>query len=59
MSVMAEIHQNMFGCKKAFDSVGHGYIERTLKKYGFGPNFIKFLGPYIVASLQGFWLMVT
>ena len=26
--------------KKAFDSVDHGYIERTLRKYGFGPKFI-------------------
>ena len=29
--------------KKAFDSVDHGYIERMLKKYGFGPNFIKYI----------------
>ena len=29
--------------KKAFDSVDHGYIERTLRKYGFGPNFIKYI----------------
>ena len=26
--------------KKAFDSVDHGYIVETLKKYGFGPNII-------------------
>jgi len=26
--------------KKAFDSVDHGYIERTLKEYGFGEKFI-------------------
>ena len=26
--------------KKAFVSVDHGYIERMLKKIGFGPNFI-------------------
>ena len=29
--------------KKAFDSVDHGYIERKLKKYGFEPNFIKYI----------------
>ena len=28
--------------KKAFDSVDHGYIEKTLEKYGYGPNFIKY-----------------
>ena len=28
--------------KKAFDSLDHGYIEKTLEKYGFGPNFIKY-----------------
>jgi hypothetical protein len=28
--------------KKAFDSVDHRYIERTLRKYGFGLNFITF-----------------
>ena len=28
--------------KKAFDSVDHRYIEKTLKRYGFGPKFIKF-----------------
>ena len=28
--------------KKAFDSVDHGYIEKTLTRYGYGPNFIKF-----------------
>ena len=27
--------------KKAFDSVDHIYIEKTLAAYGFGPNFIK------------------
>ena len=27
--------------KKAFDSVDHQYIEKTLKAYGFGPNFIR------------------
>jgi exonuclease III len=27
--------------KKAFDSVDHLYIERTLKEYGFGQGFIK------------------
>ena len=26
--------------KKATDSVDHGYIEETLKKYGFGPKII-------------------
>ena len=29
------------GCKKAFDSVDHKYIEETLIAYGFGPGFIK------------------
>ena len=28
---------------KAFDSVDHGYIERALRKYGFGPNLIKYI----------------
>ena len=28
--------------KKAFDSVDHRYIEKTQKKYGFRPKFIKF-----------------
>jgi hypothetical protein len=28
--------------KKAFDSVDHKYIEKTLKKYGFGIGFVKF-----------------
>ena len=28
--------------RKAFDSVDHGYITRTLKKYGFGPMLIKY-----------------
>ena len=28
--------------KKAFDSVDHGYITRTLKKYGFGPMLIMY-----------------
>jgi hypothetical protein len=27
--------------KKAFDSVNHKYIERTLINYGFGENFVK------------------
>ena len=27
--------------KKAFDSVDHIYIEKTLKAYGFGPEFIR------------------
>ena len=27
----------------AFDSVDHGYIERTLRKYGFGPHRIKYI----------------
>ena len=28
--------------KKAFDSVDQGYIVKTLGKYGFCPNFIRF-----------------
>ena len=28
---------------KAFDSVDLGYIERALRKYGFGPNLIKYI----------------
>ncbi len=27
--------------KKAFDSVSHQYVEKILKHYGFGPQFIK------------------
>ena len=30
---------DILGCKKAFVSVDHGYIERTLKQYNFGPAF--------------------
>jgi hypothetical protein len=29
--------------RKAFDSVDHEYIEKTLKRYGFGPNLIKYI----------------
>ena len=28
--------------KKAFDSVDHGYVVRTLSRYGFGPKLIMF-----------------
>ena len=31
-----------YNAKKAFDSVDHGYIEKTLKKYGFGRKFRKY-----------------
>ena len=29
--------------KKAFDSVDHGYVETTLRKYGFGENLINYI----------------
>ena len=33
--------------KKAFDSVDHGYIVKTLERYGFGPKLKSFLKPCI------------
>ena len=28
--------------KKAFDSVDHEYVRKTMRRYGFGPNYVNY-----------------